>query len=113
MKLAVNCSINPLTALLGCQNGQLLDHGHSRDLLRSVCQELVSVFPEHYPSVDALVQEVMRVAQVTANNRCAETPASCISHKPPGVVTDSINLPIFTDVTQVLYAARHDSRQNH
>lgn len=43
-KLAVNCSVNPLTALIGCRNGDLLGSGHSRDLIRSVCREASDVF---------------------------------------------------------------------
>ncbi|KXZ56408.1 hypothetical protein GPECTOR_1g363 [Gonium pectorale] len=43
-KLAVNCAINPLTALLGCRNGALAEQEHSRRLMRRVCVELVAVF---------------------------------------------------------------------
>ncbi len=43
-KLAANCAINPLTALLGCRNGQLLEQPHTRQLMREVCRELVAVY---------------------------------------------------------------------
>ncbi len=29
-KLAINCCVNPLTALLGCLNGQLLTDAHAK-----------------------------------------------------------------------------------
>lgn len=43
-KLTVNSSINPITALIGCRNGDLLGSGHSRDLIRAVCREASGVF---------------------------------------------------------------------
>ncbi|EFJ44826.1 hypothetical protein VOLCADRAFT_121250 [Volvox carteri f. nagariensis] len=43
-KLAANCAINPLTALLGCNNGALTELAHVRGLMREVCRELIAVF---------------------------------------------------------------------
>jgi 2-dehydropantoate 2-reductase len=43
-KLATNCTINPLTALLGCRNGALLDSAGAEATMRSVCEELLRVF---------------------------------------------------------------------
>jgi ketopantoate reductase len=49
-----------------------------------VCEELVTVFPEQLPSVDLLVEEVIRVAQATANNRCAgDRLAALLPYTPP------------------------------
>jgi len=45
-KLAINSSINPLTALVGCRNGDLLGSAYSRGLIQSVCREASSVFRE-------------------------------------------------------------------
>jgi len=46
-KLAVNCSINPLTALRNCENGQLLSENLAKDTL---------------PTIDDIVREVSMVA---------------------------------------------------
>ncbi|GLC35960.1 hypothetical protein PLESTB_000523700 [Pleodorina starrii] len=43
-KLAANCAINPLTALLGCLNGALAEDPHARRLMGQVCRELTAVF---------------------------------------------------------------------
>lgn len=43
-KLAANCTINPLTALLGCRNGALAELPQARAQMREVCRELVTVF---------------------------------------------------------------------
>ncbi|PNH12671.1 2-dehydropantoate 2-reductase [Tetrabaena socialis] len=61
-KLAANCAINPLTALLGCTNGALAallgcgsgalgEQPHVARLVRAVCGELVQVFgAEAFPA---------------------------------------------------------------
>ena len=43
-KVTINSSVNPLTALLGCRNGDLLGSTHARSLVRSVCHEAADVF---------------------------------------------------------------------
>ena len=43
-KLAVNASINPLSALYGCRNGDLFKVSFARDLLFQICQEASAVF---------------------------------------------------------------------
>jgi 2-dehydropantoate 2-reductase len=43
-KLVVNSVVNPLTALLGCRNGELLESGESRKVIRRVCSEAASAF---------------------------------------------------------------------
>ncbi|TFY51502.1 hypothetical protein EVJ58_g10533 [Rhodofomes roseus] len=43
-KLAVNCVINPLTALLACRNGDLFKHPSGRRLAAQICQEISNVF---------------------------------------------------------------------
>jgi 2-dehydropantoate 2-reductase len=43
-KLTINSSINPLTALIGCRNGDLLGSSHSRDLIRAICHEASAIF---------------------------------------------------------------------
>ena len=45
-KLAINSSVNPLTALVGCRNGDLLGSAYSRGIIRSICHEASSVFRE-------------------------------------------------------------------
>eukprot|EP00197_Chlamydomonas_leiostraca_P013644 CAMPEP_0202860324 /NCGR_PEP_ID=MMETSP1391-20130828/2080_1 /ASSEMBLY_ACC=CAM_ASM_000867 /TAXON_ID=1034604 /ORGANISM="Chlamydomonas leiostraca, Strain SAG 11-49" /LENGTH=355 /DNA_ID=CAMNT_0049539479 /DNA_START=199 /DNA_END=1266 /DNA_ORIENTATION=+ len=69
-KLAVNCAINPLTALLGCLNGNLIAHSHTRDIMRSVCAELFALYgPQLSQSTDELYDTVFKVAQATAQNK--------------------------------------------
>jgi 2-dehydropantoate 2-reductase len=45
-KLAINSSINPLTALVGCRNGDLLGSAYSKGIIQSICQEASNVFRE-------------------------------------------------------------------
>jgi len=42
-KLAANCVINPLTALLQCENGKLLEEGLYQNMTDPILQELASV----------------------------------------------------------------------
>jgi 2-dehydropantoate 2-reductase len=43
-KLVVNSVINPLTALLGCRNGELLESGDARKIIKRVCFEAARAF---------------------------------------------------------------------
>lgn len=42
-KLIVNCGINPLTALTGLKNGELLDHKESLELMDKIAEEAIGV----------------------------------------------------------------------
>lgn len=71
-KLVVNCAINPLTALLNCPNGALLDNPASRELLEAVATETAEVAQAAsillpYPYEQAAAQ-ARRVAEITAPN---------------------------------------------
>ncbi|KDQ14447.1 hypothetical protein BOTBODRAFT_132264 [Botryobasidium botryosum FD-172 SS1] len=78
-KLVVNVCINPLTALIGCKNGELLNNAPAHRIIRGVCAEAAAVFaaraaadPEAYPvpppKASSLEAEVLRVARATATN---------------------------------------------
>ncbi|THH33458.1 hypothetical protein EUX98_g740 [Antrodiella citrinella] len=43
-KVVVNAVINPITALLNCENGLIFSHPEGSDLCRAVCQEAEAVF---------------------------------------------------------------------
>jgi 2-dehydropantoate 2-reductase len=69
LKLAVNCAINPLTALIGCRNG-LLGEPENSALLRLVCEETVAVLAGKGIRCDQpLVDLVRSVAIATSDNR--------------------------------------------
>ncbi len=42
-KLAINAALNPLTALLRCRNGEIVDTQHGRDAIRTCSQEVAQV----------------------------------------------------------------------
>ncbi|THV07513.1 hypothetical protein K435DRAFT_260012 [Dendrothele bispora CBS 962.96] len=96
-KLVVNSVINPLTAILGCRNGELFSHQAARSILRGVCTEASRVYAaemqaqakvfvdslgprsededalllNRFPPVlkwQSLEQEVLRVAELTKGN---------------------------------------------
>ncbi|WP_411994745.1 ketopantoate reductase family protein [Agarivorans sp. DSG3-1] len=69
LKLAINCCINPLTAIHNCPNGDLLNSNYQQTL-EALCQEL-SLVAEHEGitlSTEYLLQTVRLVAQNTAAN---------------------------------------------
>ncbi|HCD7550971.1 TPA: 2-dehydropantoate 2-reductase [Citrobacter farmeri] len=66
-KLAVNCVINPLTALWNCPNGELRNHSEEINL---ICQEVAAVIERegHHTSVDDLRYYVEQVIDSTTEN---------------------------------------------
>lgn len=68
-KLAVNCAINPLSALLRLPNGALLAHARTRDDMRAAALEVAAVARARGIDVGDVGQAVLEVAQRTAGNR--------------------------------------------
>ena len=68
-KLAINCVINPLTALNNVNNGDITQkkyHSKIRDILQEVV--LVAKTQKVVLEIDALINIVINVAKATANN---------------------------------------------
>jgi 2-dehydropantoate 2-reductase len=71
LKLLVNAAINPLGALLGMRNGELLQHDNARRLMQTVVEESVAVAHSQglvFEAADVLAR-VKEVAAQTAANR--------------------------------------------
>ncbi|MBU4684603.1 2-dehydropantoate 2-reductase [Cedecea davisae] len=66
-KLAVNCVINPLTAIYNCSNGELTEH---REEVASICYEVAQVMERegHHTSQQSLLDYVEQVICSTAEN---------------------------------------------
>lgn len=66
-KLAVNCVINPLTALYGCSNGELKNHAEE---VARICEEVAQVMERegHHTSQESLLDYVGQVIESTAEN---------------------------------------------
>lgn len=79
LKLGVNCCINPLTALLGCRNGALLEDASSLLLIDCIAGECAEVLSQSQwqrtapagtvPSAREFAERAKAVAAATAHNR--------------------------------------------
>lgn len=66
-KVIINCMINPLTAVLGVKNGELLTNPFCYELFRSLYEELATAFPDIKDSLP--LKKVEDVCRKTANNK--------------------------------------------
>jgi len=70
-KVAVNASINPITAITGLRNGSILGSPHLKTLLGSICDEVTSIILAvgiDVPCTD-LKEKSMNVVKNTAENK--------------------------------------------
>jgi 2-dehydropantoate 2-reductase len=69
-KLAVNCSVNPLTALAGCPNGALLEDEASREAIRVAAREVGAVAAARgIHLLEEAGEWALRMARDTGTNR--------------------------------------------
>jgi len=123
-KLAVSCGINPLTALLRIQNGELLKRPSATDLMVRAAKECAAIAGAKgivLPFADAAAR-VREVAEKTATNqssmlqdvmRGAQTECDVING---AIVSEGRRLGISTPVNEVLWklvqAAVHPNRND-
>ncbi len=65
-KLIVNAVINPLTALYGVKNGELLENGYFHNQMKALFHEITSVIPSNKEKMWELV---MTICENTAQNK--------------------------------------------
>jgi 2-dehydropantoate 2-reductase len=68
LKLAINAAINPITALLNCRNGELLEHSPAIELVNKLCEETERIFKAKNIHLSSLAQHVTEVLKNTAKN---------------------------------------------
>ena len=119
-KVAVNAGINPLTALLGVTNGELLERPDAEALMVAATQEAAAVATAHGIELEAdAATRVREVARLTASNRSsmlqdvlrgAPTEIDAISG---AVVRDGRRLGVPTPVNEVLWTLVRAMRDPH
>ncbi|WP_151702982.1 ketopantoate reductase family protein [Nitrincola alkalilacustris] len=69
-KLAINCAINPLTAIQGCRNGDLLTDPKLSLLMRGICDEIEQIAHARGQQLftTPLFDAVCEIALLTADN---------------------------------------------
>ena len=69
-KLAINCAINPLTAIHQCKNGELIHNPDYLSSMAAICREVEQVAAaENIVLFDGpLIEQACHVAEITANN---------------------------------------------
>jgi len=113
IKLAINCVINPLTALHNCNNGELLQQKYQKSI-QSIIGEVVEIasFDKVSLSRDNLEQLVLEVAKKTANN-CSSMRADILANRKTEIahingfihqkgVISSIKTPMNSDLYKLI-----------
>ena len=111
-KVLINCMINPLTAILKVENGELLTNVHCQTLFNTLYKELMCAFPEIQSVLS--YEEIAEVCKKTAKNKSSML-ADRISGNPmeiDTIVTATIrkasgqakSLPLLSALEQMLYA---------
>lgn len=67
-KAIVNASINPLTAVLRCKNGYLLENKHAMSLMKKICMEASMAAKSNGIDVGDVMEKVEEVAYMTKEN---------------------------------------------
>ncbi len=68
-KLAISCTINPLTAILNCKNGELIKSDEGIQLIKAICDEVETIAQANKIAINQpYFQQVLNVAKQTAEN---------------------------------------------
>ncbi|GAX75614.1 hypothetical protein CEUSTIGMA_g3058.t1 [Chlamydomonas eustigma] len=111
-KLAVNCAVNPVTALLGCLNHRYSDSQWGKQMAESVCQELVSIYGVELLGVKSesdLADLVLQVAKRTGENKnsmlqdCEAKRSTEVDYLNGYVVKHATNLGMQAPVNSLLH----------
>ena len=117
-KVLINCMINPLTAILEVENGELLTNRSCYELFEGLYEELMEAFPEMQSVLP--LETVAQVCRNTARNRSSmlsdrsagrpmeiETIVSAVIEK---ASTSKKALPLLTTFEKILYAIERKGR---
>lgn len=111
-KVIINCMINPLTAILGVKNGELLTNYYSYELFKELYEELMTAFPEMISVLS--FEQVEDVCRKTANNQSSML-ADRLAGRPMEIETivtaiirkaqvSKKNVPLLVAFEKMLYA---------
>jgi 2-dehydropantoate 2-reductase len=110
-KLAVNCAINPLTALLERPNGALLESTDARVVVRATVREVAAVAAARGLALGDVLGLALAVARQTAANRSSmlqdlrRSAATEIDALNGAVVREGRRLGVSTPVNDLLWEA--------
>jgi len=98
-KLAINCAINPLTAIYNCKNGELVTNPEYRKAMAVICAEVEQVASALDIALFELplIEQACHIATVTARN--SSSMQQDVMHQRPTEI-DSINGFLFQQASR-------------